>query len=52
MDLRNAPDRADLMSAAFTYQRGVNEGEYLREINPKFQAERKAMNKAIEAARK
>lgn len=32
-------DCLELMSFAFTIQRGENEGKYLQEMNPKYQAE-------------
>ena len=40
------------MRIAFTYQRGTNDGEYLRECNPAWHKKRKAAQTAIEKASK
>jgi hypothetical protein len=40
------------MTIAFTYQRGKNEGEYLREVNPEYVKMKKEMQGKIEQANK
>jgi hypothetical protein len=52
LEIRDAPDKADLMRMAFTYQSGKNKGEYLRELNPSYQKQRKAMGEKIQKAAK
>lgn len=43
LELTRRPDKAALMTRAFTYGRGKTDGEYLREKNPKYQQMRRAM---------
>jgi hypothetical protein len=45
IELKNHPQKHTLMREAFTVQRGRNEGEYARELNPEF---RKAVKQAAE----
>lgn len=39
------------MEIAFTIQRGISDGEYLREMNPAYQEKRKEIEKKIVEAR-
>ena len=52
LELRDAPDKGELMRIAFTYERGTNDGEYLRECNPAWHKKRKNAQTAIEKASK
>lgn len=52
LELRDHPDKSELMSRAFTFERGTADGEYLKEMNREYQRQRKAAQKEIEAARK
>jgi len=41
------PDKARLMTLAFTFEAGEGEGEYLRELNPEWQKKKKSMSDKI-----
>lgn len=47
MELLDHPDRLELMSLAFTIERGENEGRYLQQVNPQFQEQLKTAAKEI-----
>jgi hypothetical protein len=52
LELDSRPDKFDLMDRAFTYRNGTDRGEYMRELNPKYQKQRSDAMKEVEAARK
>ena len=39
-----------MMSRAFTYKRGCDDGEYLRQINPAYQRRMKELRKEMQQA--
>lgn len=51
-ELWHHPERLELMSIARTIELGENEGEWLRELNPEFQAQKKEMSERLSKARK
>jgi hypothetical protein len=51
VELDKHPQKSELMTKAFTYRWGKNEGESTKEANPKFQKMVKDYAKKIEKAR-
>lgn len=49
-ELNDHPDKANLMSVAFTIQRGKGNGEYMRECNPVYQKQKAEMQAEIAKA--
>jgi len=47
IELDSHPDKARLMELAFTFSQGDNQGEYLRELNPEWQRQKKSMTDKI-----
>ena len=47
LELDTHPDKARLMTLAFTFEAGEGEGEYLRELNPEWQKKKKSMSDKI-----
>lgn len=52
VELRNQTDRAELMSEAFSFERGVNEGEMLLNQNKQYWRMVKAAQAEVEKAKK
>lgn len=52
VDLDTHPQKHNLMSKAFTIDTGIGEGEYLKELNPKYQTALKGAREELSAARK
>ncbi len=52
LELDGHPEKARLMTLAFTFESGENEGEYLRELNPEWQKKKKAMSEKIQKVSK
>jgi hypothetical protein len=52
LELDAHPDKARLMTIAFTVESGDAEGEYLRELNPNWQKRKKDVGRQIDKASK
>lgn len=50
LELDARPDKGRLMTLAFTFQSGENEGEYIRETNPQWAKKKKAFSDAMNKA--
>ncbi len=50
-ELARDPEILDLMSIAFTIERGRNEGTYLEKVNPKYWQEFEKAQKAMKKAK-